>query len=353
VKTAAPLLGAWTVRSVLSHIIVATALVLTAAPLFAGPSKPRVGEAPVRIEIRAQPISSFDVHATEQRRFGSLEFRGGLELTSAYAEFGGISAIRVAPDGSRFIALSDQGRWLRGRIVYRGARPAGIADAEMAPMLDASGKPMALRGWFDTESLAEDGGTLYVGIERANRIVKFDYGKNGLFARAEPVPVPPGVQKLPFNLGLESLAVVPLGTPLAGALIAISERGLDAAGNIEAFLIGGPKPGSFSVRRSDGFDISDCAIAPNGDLLLLERRFSWLGGLGIRMRRVALARLLPGVVVDGAVIFAADLGQQVDNMEGLSVHRTAAGETVLTLISDNNFSVLQRTLLLQFTLLDD
>jgi hypothetical protein len=40
-------------------------------------------------------------------------------------------------------------------------------------------------------------------------------------------------------------------------------------------------------------------------------------------------------------------------MEGLGVHRTAQGETVLTLVSDDNFSNLQRTLLLQFTLLED
>jgi hypothetical protein len=37
-------------------------------------------------------------------------------------------------------------------------------------------------------------------------------------------------------------------------------------------------------------------------------------------------------------------------MEGLAVHRDGAGALVLTLISDDNFSVLQRTLLLQFTL---
>jgi len=36
-------------------------------------------------------------------------------------------------------------------------------------------------------------------------------------------------------------------------------------------------------------------------------------------------------------------------MEGISVHR-AGSETVLTMISDNNFSMLQRTLLLQFSL---
>jgi hypothetical protein len=37
-------------------------------------------------------------------------------------------------------------------------------------------------------------------------------------------------------------------------------------------------------------------------------------------------------------------------MEGLAVHQTPAGEAVLTLISDDNFSALQRTELLQFTL---
>jgi hypothetical protein len=332
-------------------VLAAAAFLLAVVPLLAAPSKPRPGEAPVRIEIRAQAIKFFDYNNTDQSRFGMLEFRGGLQLTSSYPEFGGLSAIRVAPDGSRFVALSDQGRWLRGRIVYSGSAPAGIADAEMAPMLDWTGNPLAARGWFDTESIAQDGGTLYVGIERVNRIVKFDYGKNGLFARGEPVPVPPGVKTLPNNLGLESLVVIPKGMPLAGTLIAISERGLDAAGNLKGFRIGGSSPGEFSVKRSDDFDVSDSAITPAGNLLILERRFSWARGLGIRIRSIALASLRAGVVADGPIIFMADFAQQVDNMEGLSVHRTANGETVLTLISDNNFSDLQRTILLQFTLL--
>lgn len=57
-------------------------------------------------------------------------------------------------------------------------------------------------------------------------------------------------------------------------------------------------------------------------------------------------------VVDGSVMIEADLCDEIDNMEGLSVHRTATGEIVLTLISDDNFSPVQRTLLLQFTLAD-
>jgi hypothetical protein len=49
-------------------------------------------------------------------------------------------------------------------------------------------------------------------------------------------------------------------------------------------------------------------------------------------------------------LFEADMGYQIDNMEALSVHRAAGGQLVLTLISDDNFAMIQRTILLQFTL---
>jgi hypothetical protein len=40
-------------------------------------------------------------------------------------------------------------------------------------------------------------------------------------------------------------------------------------------------------------------------------------------------------------------------MEGIDSHVDAAGDTVLTMVSDDNFSMLQRTLLLQFTLVGE
>jgi hypothetical protein len=83
---------------------------------------------------------------------------------------------------------------------------------------------------------------------------------------------------------------------------------------------------------------------------VLERRISLPYGLGTRLRRIPAAALRPGALLDGPVIFEADSRYQCDNMEGLSVHRSAAGEIVVTLISDNNYSILQRTLLLEFTL---
>jgi hypothetical protein len=302
------------------------------------------------IEVRSEPIRAFDVRDPARRQFGLLEFRGGLVLHSSDKNFGGFSAIRVAADGAHFIALTDKGWWFRGRIVYEGTHPRGIAEAEMAPILGADGRPLAASLWFDTESIAEDGGTLYVGIERVHQIVRFNYGKEGLLARGRAIPVPKELRSLPANKGLEGLVFVPKGLPLAGTLIAISERGLDAAGNVRAFLIGGPSPGAFAVKRSADYDVSDAALLPGGDVLLLERKFSWTSGLAVRIRRIALGEIKPGALVDGPVLFEADLGYEIDNMEGLSVHRTPDNETVLTLISDDNFSMLQRTLLLQFTL---
>ena len=138
--------------------------------------------------------------------------------------------------------------------------------------------------------------------------------------------------------------------PHARGLIAISERGLDEAGNIKGFLQAGSAWSEFSVKRIGDFDLTDCALTPKGDLLVLERSFSRFRGVAMRIRRVALASIHPGATIDGPVLIEADMGYQIDNMEGLSVHRAADGALVLTLISDDNFSMIQRTVLLQFTL---
>jgi hypothetical protein len=148
------------------------------------------------------------------------------------------------------------------------------------------------------------------------------------------------------------MAFVPKKHLPGGALIAFSERGLDKDGNIKAFLIGGPSSGAFAVKRTDEYDISDADFWPNDNLLLLERRYTLPGGISMRIRRIALAEIRPHAVVDGPAIVEADMRCQIDNMEAMSVHRASTGETVLTLMSDDNFSPIQRTLLLQFTLVE-
>jgi hypothetical protein len=304
------------------------------------------------IDVNARPISSFDPRDRSHVRFGALEWRSGLVLTSAFRGFGGLSGIRLDAKGEKFISLSDKGSWFTGRIVYKGREMTGLADVEAAPMIGPDGRPITARGWFDSEALALDGSLVYVALERVNQVLRFDFSKGFIRARGEVVPMPPAVKKLPYNKGLEALVMVPKGQPLAGTLIALSERGLDPQGNLIAFLVGGPTPGQFAVRRTGDFDISDAVLLPSGDLLILERKFSWLTGLGIRIRRIPLAQVAPGKVVDGPSIFDADFGREIDNMEGIDAHVTPEGDTVLTMVSDDNFSMLQRTILLQFTLVE-
>jgi hypothetical protein len=318
-------------------------------PKLAFPEETSV-KAPVSIEVNARPIASFDPRDHARVRFGSLEYRSGLVLTSSFRGFGGLSAWRLDAKGERFISLSDHGSWFTGRIVYQGRAMTGLADVEAAPLLGPDGKPITARGWYDSESIALDGSLVYVGLERANEILRYDFSKGFTRARGEVVPTPAAVRKLPRNKGLEALVMVPKGLALAGTLIALSERGLDHNGNLIAFLIGGRTPGQFSVRRTGDFDISDAVLLPTGQLLVLERKFSWLSGVGIRIRSVPLTSVAPGAVVDGPAIFEADLGYEIDNMEGIDAHVTPEGETVLTMVSDDNFSLIQRTLLLQFTL---
>ena len=162
-------------------------------------------------------------------------------------------------------------------------------------MLGPDGKPITARGWFDSESIALDGSFVYIGLERVNQVLRFDFSKGFTRARGEVVPLPPAAKQAAHTTrGWKRWCSCRRAMPLAGTLIAISERGLDAEGNLIAFLVGGPTPGQFSVRRTEDFDISDAVLLPSGDLLMLERKFSWLAGIGIRIRRIPLASVAPG-----------------------------------------------------------
>jgi hypothetical protein len=304
---------------------------------------------PENIAITAEPITAFERDNPSRTRFGSLDFLGGLALSSPYKHFGGFSALRIRPDGETFVALSDRSFWLRGRILYRNHRPVAIADASMVPMLECAGR---IATYWDPESIAEDGNTLFVGLEGLNSIVRFDQGWIWPLAHGCMIDVPTELKSLPGNQGLESLVYIPKIFPLGGALIGISERGLTEEGNIRAFIVGGPNPGSFSIKRTNDFDISDAAFLPNGDILILERQVSLLSGITSRIRRIPLAAIKPGALIDGSTIFEADMRHQIDNYEALSVHRSAVGELILTIMSDDNFANFQRTLLLQFSLKD-
>jgi hypothetical protein len=333
----------------------AACFVVLIAPAMAAAQAADVSQRLPRVlTVTATPIASFSRSEPERVRFGALEFLGGLVLEADDDRFGGISGIRMLDDNDGFLAITDRGHWLRGRLVLDGRRPVGLENLTIAPMLDGNRSRLAAGASFDTEALAlGDEGDVFLGIERVHRIVRYDFGKRNFSSLARNLDVPRGMRNLPRNQGIEGLVFIPHNRPLGGSLVAFSERGLDKAGNIRAFLIGGTTLGEFTVRRTDGFDITDAALIPGGDILILERYFSWLHGIGMRTRLLRLSEIAPGRVVDGPVLMEAANAHQIDNMEGLAVHTNAAGETTLTIVSDENFSRLQRTLLLRFALTED
>src|SRR5690348_6908051 len=98
--------------------------------------------APVAIEVKARPIVSFDPRDRTHVRFGALQYRSGLVLTSGFRGFGGLSGIRLDTKGERFIAISDKGGWFTGRIVYDGKEMKGLDDVEASPLLGPDGRPI-------------------------------------------------------------------------------------------------------------------------------------------------------------------------------------------------------------------
>jgi hypothetical protein len=152
------------------------------------------------------------------------------------------------------------------------------------------------------------------------------------------------------NKGLESVAYAPPPSPAAGAIVAIAERPPRGHSNIPAWITG---LGPFEIVPHDGFDVSSARFLPNGDLLLLERRYTPGWGIAMRLRRIDGDALAVGAALDGEYLLDAGMAYQIDNMEGLAVHQDAAGRTILTIVSDDNHSFLQRTLILQFALAQD
>lgn len=321
-----------------------------AAPPLSAASKP--------IEVSTSTLLWNPEDRTESRT-GKLVWAGGIEITSPDEDFGGWSGLAVSTDGTAILSVSDTGQWLTAILLYdeRG-RLSGMAETKIAPMLGLDGQPIAGKMLGDAESLVMLPGTMdgvlgkaYVGFEGAHRIWRYDLETSGAEAIPEQLLTQRHFGRLNINGGIESLELLPPSAPeKEPRILAITEDTLDPRGHIKGFIADGHGIAWFGLVERQPYSPTDMVLLPNGDLLLLERRYSPLAGVGMQMRLIPADTITRDAVVDGEVL--VDVGQRysIDNMEGLAVRPDENGDLLIYMISDDNFNPLQRTLLLMFRL---
>jgi hypothetical protein len=321
------------------------AIAVAASLTILAPARP----AAEPVAITAHVIDRFAI-GLDQTIFGALEFVGGLDLVSRDRRFAGLSGIDVSADGRTAYMVSDRGFMVTADLDYRGDRLAAVGRVEVTKIFPDNGYG---KDRNDAEDIAVFGGpdkSAVISLERqSDPLIRFRFDGARL-SEPEPVNVDKAVRHLPKNTGLESVTPFPASSPYAGALLAITEGPRHYGGNsIDAWIIG---IGAFEITARDNFNITAARFLPGGDLLILERRFTAGQGIGMRLRRIAGDQIRPDATLDGVILLEAGLRQQIDNMKGLAVHRDARGRTIITMVSDDNGSILQRTLLLQFALID-
>jgi hypothetical protein len=313
--------------------------------------------APQPIEINARALTYFQRSRPSVTRFGDLEFRGGLVLTSRSEHFGGWSGLVMDADGRRLLSVSDKGSWLSAKVEYGKGVPTALTGGRVGPLRALRGRELRNKREQDAESVALlDGsierGTLLIAFERTHRIGRFEVRGGEVQPPSRYLRTPPQAQRMPTNQGFEAVAVLRAGA-LKGCVVAFAERYTRGSGFHTGWIWIEDQPHRVELQDIDGFNITDAAGLPDGGLLVLERYFRWSTGVKMRMRRLLATEIKPGARLAGHVVYEADSDYEIDNMEGISVHQGARGETVVSVISDDNFNrFLQRTVLLQFTLLN-
>ncbi len=312
--------------------------------LLAVPATAKAAE-PEAIEVGAIG-RKLDAERPQLDRVGRLRAMGILELRSPDWRFGGLSGLLVSEDGTRLTAVTDKGNWFTARLQYdeRG-HLSGLGEAAMAPLRDPKGTRLTSKLTQDAESLTQlPGGGVLVAFEHKHRL--WGYGANGspAYGAARPLAVPPGVKKLPRNDGMETMATLADGT----LLVILSHA--DGDRHFPAFLLRDGKWRKLAYRRTPNFEPTGATDLPDGSLAVLERRFSIIGGIAVRVRRIAAETIRPGALLQGEelALFAPPL--LVDNFEGIAARRGPGGETLIYLLSDDNFNAIQRNLLMMFAL---
>lgn len=279
---------------------------------------------------------------TEDRSLGKLTYLGGLRLGKLEAErIGGLSSLWVDESGTRFATVSDGGFWLEGTIEWSDDyAPESVSIGGAGPLYDPNGTPLRDKATGDAEALVRlDEGWL-VSFEHQHRLLL--YPKFTEPAASSPVREP-DFSGMPQNGGVEAMERLD-----ADRLLLISEQARADGGGLAAWVSSGSQVEPYRYTGALPLEPTDLAQLPDGRIAILER--SYEPGVGNKIRLALLS-------VDDAArtIQSTELARMarplpVDNFEGLASFRTPAGDTILLMLSDDNFNASQRTLLLAFRL---
>ncbi len=304
------------------------------------------GPAPAdQLDLTVTPLP-LDPEDPARTSVGALAWEGTLELASNNPRFGGLSGLILEPDGKGLLAVSDDGHWVSARLRLndRGFL-VGLEDAEIDMLRDPDNRPLASKRAGDAEALTRLGdGTNLVAFEQKHRIWRYPAGPGGLGQAAQAFPPPPALERFEGNNGLEALTELP-----DGRLLAMTEDN-GGAPTIPGFLWQDGQWSEIALVRRPPYLPTGATVLPSGDVLILERRFSLLGGLGITIRRIPLAEIEPGATLEGELLAELSPPMIYDNMEGIAALAEPGGGVRIYVISDDNFNVAQRTLLMSFWL---
>jgi hypothetical protein len=267
---------------------------------------------------------------------GRLRFLGGWEATSNDWRFGGLSAMHV--EGGEALAFSDSGWMIRFPL------PGGAGEVSGSISALPEGPGSAVRKEDrDIESLAVHGPFAWLAFERRNivaRHVLADW-------RSDAAESPPSMENWDANRGAEAMVRLPDGRFL---LVAEGEgRVSDALLFLGDPAVEGTRAVPMRYKPPAGFRATDAAMLPDGRILFLNRRLSWLGGFPAILTVAHLPEPRRNRTIEGEEVARLRSPFPVDNMEALSVTREE-GRTIVWMASDDNYNPLQRTLILKFAL---
>jgi hypothetical protein len=272
---------------------------------------------------------------------GRLEYLSGFELTSDAKDFGGLSGGSLSADGTTLTALADIGVWFRLMLAHDAAgRLTGVSGGESGRLKDEHGKPLAKKYVGDSESITRAAdGSYYVTFEGWHRLWRY----TSLTAAAKYVRPPKGMASLPGNEGVEA------ATQLRdGRFLLLSEGGFTDSSDLQGWLGGGKRWADLALAPTGAFKPTDLTVLPTGDLLLLERSASLFGGFAARLSVIRSATIAPGARLNGEELAVIKSPLPIDNFEGVAARTAPDGSVLIYILSDDNFSAVERTLLLQF-----